>query len=113
MFAGMLAFGALRGLAGLTVPFMDRPGLSFTLMATDMALGMGLWMWVRGHGAACTIEMCAAMYAPLVLVPLLWTGLIGAMAFMVLAHVVMMVAMLGVLLRHRAHPRLAGEGGRP
>jgi flagellar biosynthetic protein FliP len=113
MFVGMLAFGALRDLAGLTVPFADRPGLAFTLMATDMALGMGLWMWIRGHGAACTLEMCAAMYSPLVLLPLLWSGLLGAMAFMVLAHVVMMVAMLGVLLRHRAHPSLAGGGGRP
>ncbi len=102
MFVGMLVLGGARELAGLTVAFAERPGLSFVLMATDMALGMGAWMLLRGHGWASTLEMCAAMYLPLVLLPLHWAGVLGAMSFMVLAHVLMMLAMLAVLLRHDA-----------
>ena len=55
------------------------------------------------HGCAYqwadTLEMCAAMYVPLVLVPLIWIGLVGPMTFMVVAHVVMMVLMLVIVLR--------------
>ena len=101
MFVGMLVFGVLRDLGGLTVAFDEQPGLGYLLMATDMALGMGLWMWFRGHGRACTVEMCAAMYLPAAALPLVWAGVLGSMAFMGLAHVVMMAAMLAVLLRHR------------
>lgn len=103
MFVGMLVFGLLRDLAGLTVLFADRPGWSFLLMATDMSLGMGLWMRFRGHGLASTLEMCAAMYVPVALLPLLWAGVLSSMSFMVLAHVMMAVAMLAVMLRHRDH----------
>ncbi|MGI5200031.1 hypothetical protein ACQEU6_45950 [Spirillospora sp. CA-108201] len=101
MFAGMLAFGGLRALLGLTVAFDAHPGAHYLLMATDMALGMAAWMLLRRHGLACTLEMCAAMYAPAVLLPLVWTGVVGGMAFMTAAHVLMMVAMLAVLLRRR------------
>lgn len=104
MFVGMLIFGLLRELAGLTVHFADRPGLSFLLMATDMSLGMGLWMWLRGHTLASTLEMCAAMYLPATLLPLHWAGVMGSMSFMVVAHVTMALAMLAVMLRHRDHP---------
>lgn len=102
MFVGMLVLGAVREMLGLTVPFAERPGPSFLLMATDMTIGMGLWMRLRGHSWVGTAQMCAAMYVPLVLLPLLWAGVLGAMAFMVLAHVVMMLAMLAVLLRQHA-----------
>lgn len=101
MFGGMLVLGALRELAGLTVAFADRPGTSFLLMATDMTLGMGLWMSLRRHDRACTLQMCAAMYTPVAFLPLLSGGIIGATTFLVVAHVLMMVAMLAVLLRHR------------
>jgi flagellar biosynthetic protein FliP len=102
MFAGMLVLGALRSALGLTVAFATHPGTSYVLMATDMALGMAAWMRFRGHGWGCTVEMCAAMYVPALLLPLVWSGVLGAMAFMVLAHVAMLVGMLAVLVRRRA-----------
>jgi hypothetical protein len=103
MTAGMLLLGALRDAAGLTVPFAENPGASYLLMATDMALGMAVWMHLRRHGWAETLEMSAAMYVPLALLPLVWTEAMGAMTFMVVAHAVMLVAMLVVLLRRRDH----------
>lgn len=101
MTVGMLLLGAVRDALGLTVVFAERPGLSYLLMATDMAIGMAAWMLFRKHGWPATAEMCAAMYVPVALMPLVWVELMSAMTFMVLAHVVMLVAMLAVLLRRR------------
>jgi hypothetical protein len=101
MFAGMLVLGGLREVLGLSVSFSDRPGTAYLLMAVDMSVGMTAWMRFRGHGWASTLEMCAAMFVPLVLVPAVWAGAMGAMTFMTFAHVVMLVAMLAVLLRRR------------
>lgn len=100
MLAGMAVLGTVRSLLGLTVPFVDQPGLGYLLMATDMAIGMVVWMRWRGCSWPMTLEMCAAMYVPLVLVPLVWAGLMAALTYMVVAHVVMMVAMLLVVVRH-------------
>jgi hypothetical protein len=102
MFAGMLVLGGLRAVLGLTTSFEDQPGTSYLLMAIDMSVGMAVWMRYRGHGWAGTLEMCAAMFVPLLLVPLVWAGAMAAMTFMGVAHVVMLVAMLAVLLRRRA-----------
>jgi len=102
MFVGMFVLGGLRAVLGLTVPFEDQPGTSYLLMAIDMSVGMAAWMRYRGHGWASTLEMCAAMFVPLLLVPLVWAGAMAAMTFMGVAHVVMLVAMLAVLLRRRA-----------
>jgi hypothetical protein len=99
MFAGMLVLGGLRGLAGLTASWDAAPGTAYVLMATDMALAMGAWMVVRGHSWAHAVEMCLAMYVPVLLLPLVWLEVIGAMTFMIAAHVVMMVVMLVVLVR--------------
>ena len=101
MFAGMLVLGGLRAVLGLTIAFEDQPGASYLLMAVDMSVGMAAWMRYRGHGWASTLEMCAAMFVPLALVPLVWAGAMGAMTFMGVAHVVMLLAMLAVLLRRR------------
>ena len=101
MFAGMLVLGMLRSALGLTTEFADRPGTSYVLMATDMAIGMAAWMRFRGHAWAMTAEMCAAMYVPAVFLPLVWVDVMSPMAFMVVAHTVMMVAMLVVLVRRR------------
>jgi hypothetical protein len=97
----MVVLGAVRDAIGWTVPFAERPGTSFLLMATDMAIGMVVWMRIRGHRWPGTFEMSAAMYVPAVLLPLVWTGLLGSMTFMVVAHVVMFLAMGAVLLRRR------------
>jgi hypothetical protein len=101
MLAGMLVLGGLRALAGLTLSFEDHPASAYTLMAVDMSLGMAAWMRYRGHGWASTLEMCAAMFVPLALAPLVWADALAPMSFMTLAHVVMLVAMLVVLLRRR------------
>jgi flagellar biosynthetic protein FliP len=101
MFAGMIVLGGLRAVLGLTVPFEEQPGTAYLLMAIDMSIGMAAWMRYRGDGWAGTLEMCAAMFVPLALTPLVWADLMGAMAFMTVAHVVMLVAMLAVLLRRR------------
>lgn len=105
MLVGMAVFGMVRASLGWTVAFHDRPGVSFLLMATDMAVGMGAWMRVRGYGWPVTVQMCAAMYVPVLLLPLVAAGLMGAMTFMVVAHVVMGLAMLVVLLAQPEHCR--------
>ena len=101
MLVGMAVLGGARAALGWSVPFADRPGTAYLLMAVDMSVAMAAWMRFRGHGWAGTLEMCAAMFVPLALVPLVAAGLLGAMAFMTAAHVVMLVAMLGALLRRR------------
>jgi hypothetical protein len=101
MTVGMVVLGAVRDAIGWTVPFAEHPWTSFLLMATDMAIGMVVWMRLRRHGWPGTLEMSAAMYVPAVLLPLVWTGLLGSMTFMVVAHVLMFLAMGAVLLRRR------------
>ncbi len=101
MLVGMLVLGALRTAAGLTVPFEEQPGTAYVLMAIDMSVGMAVWMRFRGHGWAGTLEMCAAMFVPVVLLPLVRSGAMDAMTFMMTAHVVMPLAMLVLLLRRR------------
>ncbi|PVG81966.1 hypothetical protein DDE18_14795 [Nocardioides gansuensis] len=101
MFAGMLVLGSLRSVLGLDVELGDHPGTWYVLMATDMSVGMAAWMRYRGHGWGSTREMCAAMYVPAVLVVLVWSGAMGASAFMTATHVLMFVAMAAVLWRRR------------
>lgn len=100
MCVGMAVLGPARKALGLAVAFHDRPGVSFMLMASDMAAGMAVWMRLRGHGWPVTLQMCAVMYLPLLLVPLVRIDAISTMAFMVSAHVLMLVAMAWVLWRH-------------
>ncbi|MGH3315875.1 MAG: hypothetical protein ACRDO0_07005 [Nocardioidaceae bacterium] len=101
MMVGMVVLGAVRDALGWTVPFAEHPGASFLLMATDMAIGMVVWMRIRRHRWPGTLEMSAVMYVPAVLLPLVWTGLLGSMTFMMVAHVLMFLAMGAVLLRRR------------
>jgi hypothetical protein len=97
MFAGMFVMGWLEGLV--------LPGLSLStapavlVMATNMSLGMGAWMKVRGHSWRGIAEMSAAMYLPFVvlLVPF-WAGLVGEHALMTWGHVLMLPAMAAVML---------------
>ncbi len=84
------------------------PGLSANVtahvlvMATNMSLGMAVWMRIRRHGWAGVAEMSAAMYAPfVVLLPFHWAGSLSGMALMTAGHVLMVPAMLGAMLRRR------------
>ncbi|WP_433462557.1 hypothetical protein [Spirillospora sp. CA-128828] len=106
MAIGMFVFGAaVGGVLALTgaEPFMERhPELESLEMAFDMSAGMLVWMRVRGHGLAGSLEMCGAMFAPLVvLFPLLWLDVVSAGSMMTLEHAVMLPLMFVVMLRRR------------
>lgn len=72
------------------------------VMATDMSIGMAVWMRIRGHGLPAIAEMSAAMYLPfLALLPSHWVGALSAMALMSAGHVLMLPAMLIAMLRRQ------------
>ena len=72
------------------------------VMATNMSIGMAVWMRIRGHGLPAIAEMSAAMYlAFLVLLPFHWIGVLSAMALMAAGHLLMVPAMLVAMLRRR------------
>ena len=72
------------------------------VMATDMSLGMALWMRIRRHGWAGIVEMSAAMYVPyVVLLPFHWADALPGSALMTAGHVLMVPAMLVAMLRRR------------
>ncbi|QJY49423.1 hypothetical protein [Pseudonocardia broussonetiae] len=100
MVAGMLVLGPLWDLAapGLT----DRADVAALVMATDMAVGMGAWMRVRGHGWAGIAEMSAAMYLPFVvlLVPF-WLGAVSGGTLMTAGHLLMLPLMAVAMLWRR------------
>ncbi|WP_406045425.1 hypothetical protein OG799_13680 [Micromonospora sp. NBC_00898] len=109
MVVGMLLLGPLWRAAGAALGFsagLARPAVAALVMATDMSIGMAVWMWHRGHGARATAEMVAAMYVPflLLLVPFA-AGLVGGDALLLGGHLLMVPAMVLVALRHRRqHP---------
>ncbi|MFI9455521.1 hypothetical protein [Amycolatopsis sp. NPDC052450] len=76
---------------------------SALVMATNMSLGMALWMRIRRHGWASIAEMSAAMYVPyLLFMPFYWTGLVSGSTLMTAGHVLMVPAMLAAMVRRRA-----------
>ena len=96
MLVGMAVLGFLHGLAW---PLLTaRADIGVLVMATDMAIGMGAWMRVRGHSWRGIAEMSASMYAPFaaLLVPY-WTGLVGGHDLMIWGHVLMFPAMALVM----------------
>lgn len=103
MFAGMIVLGMLFRAAGLGFSHAEQPELGYLLMAFDMSVGMVVVMRLRGHGWPGTLEMCGAMFAPVLpLFPLLWLGVIDGGGLMVLAHVAMFPLMFVIMLRRRA-----------
>ena len=105
MLAGMVVFGglvslfcAVTGHQGL----LEHPGTSAPIMATNMTVGMSLWMWHRGHRWAAIGEMAAAMYVPLavLLVPF-WAGVLSGGALLGGAHLLMLPAMWIAMLHRR------------
>jgi hypothetical protein len=60
-------------------------------------------MRYRGHRWASTLEMCAAMFAPaVILVPLLWLDAVSARPLPRLLHFVTLPLMLVVMLWRRS-----------
>jgi len=100
MLVGMMVLGPVWSFAW---PELDQNITSSVLvMATNMSIGMAVWMRIRGHGAVSIAEMCAAMYLPfLVLLPFNWAGVLSDMALMTAGHVLMVPAMLVAMLRRR------------
>ncbi|MFG3602481.1 hypothetical protein [Micromonospora chersina] len=101
MLVGMAALGPLWSWAapGAT----DRADAAAMVMATNMTIGMALWMKIRRHSWRHILEMSAAMYLPFVvlLVPY-WLDAISGEALMTGGHVLMLPAMLAAMLLRRA-----------
>ena len=104
MIAGMAVLGgalslllALTGNAGVLV---DHAGVRALIMATNMIIGMSVWMHYRQHSWAAIADMAGAMYVPLavLLVPF-WVGALAGGALIGLMHVLMLPAMWLVMLR--------------
>ena len=109
MVIGMMVLGPLWR---LPEPLAERADVAAFVMATNMSVAMAVWMWHRGHGAAATAEMCAAMYVPYaLLVPAWWAGLIPGEAGLMGGHVLMLPAMVAVLLRRHDEPTAGPRTG--
>jgi hypothetical protein len=81
---------------------LEQADLHALVMATDMTIGMSLWMRHRGHSWAGIGEMAAAMYLPfLVLFGPYWAGAISAGTMLTGGHLLMLPCMIGVMLRRR------------
>ena len=102
MFAGMLALGTvINALPGGSELF-DPPILSALVMATNMTIGMALWMRFRQHSWTSIAEMSAAMYIPFVILFFpYWAGLISGHTIMIGGHALMLPAMVAAMLLRR------------
>ena len=110
MFAGMVVLGgALEG--ALSLAGASLSGASAAVMASVMAFNMtapmAWWMHYRGHGVRHNVEMAGSMIVPTALVIALhWLGIVAADTVLLIQHVVMIPAMVGVMLarfEHYAH----------
>jgi hypothetical protein len=110
-----VAVFALLGCSSL----LQHPDVHALVMATDMTIGMSLWMRYRGHGWAAIAEMTGAMYLPfLALFGPYWAGLVSGNTMLLAGHVLMLPCMVAVMLRrreeysqdHRRHHRRAHSG---
>jgi flagellar biosynthetic protein FliP len=110
MIAGMAVLGgALEGLVSLAgASVSDAPAaVMASIMAFNMTAPMVWWMRFRGHPARHNAEMAASMVVPTALVIALhWLGVVAADSVMLIQHVVMIPAMVGLMLarfEHYAH----------
>ena len=101
MLVGMFALGPLWSMA---LPALaDHPAADALVMATNMSIGMAVWMAIRRHSWPRIAEMVAAMYAPFLalLVPY-FLGAVSGHGLMMGGHVLMFVTMLAVMVWRRA-----------
>jgi hypothetical protein len=109
MLLGMFVLGGigavLLGLVGVDTGdwHRDAPALMLASMAVTMSVPMVAWMRHRGHGWAPCWEMTASMVVPtLAAIALLAVALVeDSGTLMLIQHVVMFPAMLGVMLLRR------------
>jgi hypothetical protein len=99
MFLGMAVLGLPADWAMRSVG-ADSDAFMFLGMATTMTVPMVGWMIYRGHGWRANTEMSASMFVPtFAVIGLLTTGLLTDLGILMAAeHVVMLVAMAGVML---------------
>jgi hypothetical protein len=103
MVAGMAILGVAASLLlillGCSNLLEEHADLHAVVMATNMTVGMVLWMHHRGHAWIHIREMAGVMYLPflLLLIPY-WAGALGAAGLLVGGHLLMLLAMLGVML---------------
>ena len=80
----------------------DHAGVRAAVMATNMTIGMAVWMRYRGHGWGAIAEMGAAMFVPLaVLIGPYLAGALSGDALLALMHVLMLPAMAVAMLHRR------------
>ncbi len=100
MAVGMVALGPLWSL--VAPGLVQRPGPHALVMATNMTVGMALWMRIRRHPWPRIAEMSAAMYLPfLVLLVPYSLGALSAGTLMAAGHVLMLILMLAAMLWRR------------
>ncbi|HYH87697.1 MAG TPA: hypothetical protein VEX67_00605, partial [Solirubrobacteraceae bacterium] len=78
----------------------DSDAFMFLGMATTMTVPMVAWMLYRGHGLRANAEMSASMFVPtFAVIGVLSAGLLTDIGvLMAVEHVVMLLAMAGVML---------------
>ena len=104
MIAGMMLLGPpvmmTSRLFGYT--FMFDPTIRTLIMATNMNIGMVVWMRYRGHTWERTMEMVVGMTLPFLvwLVPM-WLGWISEVTLNVVGHLAMLVGMWASMMLRR------------
>jgi hypothetical protein len=92
-------FGAASVL-GYPEPFRELPELSLAIVTFNMTAPMAAWMRFRGMPTKATAEMSAAMVMLAIgLLCIGWLGVVRMSALPLLAHGLMMPAMLIPMLR--------------
>ena len=110
MIAGMVVLGgALEGVLSMSGASLDDASANVMagIMAFNMTAPMVWWMHYRGHGARHNVEMAGSMIVPTaIVIGLHLLGLVAADSVLLIQHVVMIPAMVGVMLarfEHYAH----------
>jgi hypothetical protein len=99
MFLGMAVLGLPADWAMRSVG-ADSDAFMFLEMATTMTVPMVGWMIYRGHGWRANTEMSASMFVPtFAVIGVLTSGILTDIGvLMAVEHVVMLLAMAGVML---------------
>ncbi|GAB2923655.1 DJ-1/PfpI family protein [Nonomuraea fastidiosa] len=106
----------LLGMAGnALLPASTRADVRLLIMVAEMAVVPALWMAVRRHRKQAIGEMVAIIFAPfLVLLVLFWLGLLGVAQVSMIGHWAMYILMAAAVFRRRdeyaALPRFTVRG---
>jgi hypothetical protein len=101
MLLGMVVLGIINSVVLVPRGFhlSQLPEMYTLAMAFSMTIPMVAWMWFRGHGWRHSVEMTAAMFVPaIVCIGICSLGLLPRTTMLSWYHLLMWVAMLGVML---------------